>query len=99
MGGTFQKVQLNIFGPYIGKFIWVYLDDFSVYEDRVCHIEQVRVAFQKLKELGCFLSLEKCRLGFEEGPLLEHIVFKGGMNTDPKKVQRILEMKQPVNRE
>jgi len=77
----------------------VYLDDFAVYGDRKCHVEQVRVAFQRLREHSCSLSPTKCKIGFEEGPLLGHVVFRGGLKVDPEKVQRILEMKAPVSRE
>jgi hypothetical protein len=33
-GGTFQRLQTKIFGPYLGNFIRVYLDDFAIYGDR-----------------------------------------------------------------
>ena len=59
-GGTFQRVQMHIFGPYIGRFIRVYLDDFAVFSDRNLHISHVRMAFNRLAEHGCSLSLEKC---------------------------------------
>jgi hypothetical protein len=78
-GGTFQRVQLKAFGPYIGRFIRVFLDDFAVYSDRSLHISHVQVSFQRLAEHRCSLSPEKYKLGFKEGPLLGHIVFKGGI--------------------
>ena len=96
-GGTFQRVQMKIFGPYIGRFIRVYLDDFAVFGDRHLHINHVRAAFKRLTEHGCSLSPEKCRLGFEEGPLLGHIVFSGGLRVDPDKVKRIQELDNPSN--
>jgi hypothetical protein len=96
-GGTFQRVQLKVFGPYIGKFIRVFLDDFAVYGDRKLYLSHVRTAFQRLAEHICSLSPEKCKLGFEEGPILEHIVFIGGIKVDPTKVQRILELEEPRN--
>ena len=57
-GGTFQRVQTKIFGPYIGQFIIVYLDDFAVFGDRHLH-NHVRAAFKRLTEHGCSLSPEK----------------------------------------
>jgi hypothetical protein len=96
-GGTFQRVQLKVFGPYIGKFIWVFLDNFAVYGNRKLHLSHVRTDFQRLAEHRCSLSPEKCKLGFEEGPLLGHIVFMGGIKVDPTKVQRILELEEPRN--
>jgi len=96
-GGTFQRMQMNIFEPYIERFIRVYLDDFVVFSDRHLHINHVRVAFVRLTEYGCPLSPEKCRFGFEEGPLLGHIVFSWGLQVDPDKVKRILELSNPSN--
>jgi hypothetical protein len=37
-GGTFQRVQTKIFGPYLRKFIRVYLDDFAIYGSRESHL-------------------------------------------------------------
>lgn len=42
------------------------------------------------------LSPEKCQLGFKEGHLLGHVVSRQGIKVDPVKVQRILDMKQPI---
>lgn len=95
-GGTFQRVQMHIFGPYIGRFIRVYLDDFAVYSDRHLHLNHVKIAFKRLTEHGCSLSPEKCRLGFEEGPLLGHIVFGGGLRVDPDKIKCIQELRTPT---
>lgn len=78
VGGTFQRVQMHIFWPYISRFIRVYLNDFDVYSDKHLHLDHVRIAFKRLTEHGCSLSPEKCRLGFKEGPLLGHIVYSGG---------------------
>ena len=78
-GGTFQRIQLKIFGPYIAKFIQVFLDDFAVYGDRKLYLSHASITFQRLEEHRCSLSPEKYKLGFKEGPLLGHIVFMGGI--------------------
>jgi len=84
--GTFQRLQLKIFGPFIEKFIRVYLDDFAVYGEWDNHLENVRTAFQRSREHGCSLSPENVKLGFEEGHLLRHIVSCKGIKVDPDKV-------------
>jgi hypothetical protein len=94
-GGTFQHVQTKIFGPYIGKLIHVYLDDFAVYGTKVSHETHVRAAFERLLLHKSSLSPEKCRIGFSEGVLLVHIVSKEGIKVDPDKVKRILEIMTP----
>jgi hypothetical protein len=45
------------------------------------------------------LSPKKCKIGFEQGPLLGHIVFQGGLKVDPDKVKRILELGDPQTSE
>jgi hypothetical protein len=90
-GSTFQRMQTKVFSPYIGKFIRIYLDDFAIFGSRDTHVAQLRVAFDRLKEHYCSLSPEYCKLGFEEVPLLGHLVSKAGLRVDPKKVRRILE--------
>ena len=92
VGSTFQWVQTKIFGPYIGKFIRVYLDNFAVYNDRDSHYKNVRAAFERLIEFRCSLSPEKFQIGFEEGALLGYKVSKEGIRVDPDKVKRILEL-------
>ena len=92
-GGTFQRVQMEIFELYLGQFIRVYLDDFAIYGSRSAHPQLVRAAFQRLSEYRCSLSPEKCRFGFHERGLLAHVVSENGIRVDPKKVQRILEIK------
>lgn len=77
----------------------MYLDDFAVYSGRDFHIENVQTAFERLLEFCCSLSLEKCRIGFEEGALLGHIVSKEGIRVDPDKVKRILELRTPESPE
>lgn len=97
-GGTFQRVQVKIFRPYLGQFIRVYLDDFAIYGSRSDHPQHVKVAFQRLSEYQCSLSPEKCRFGFHEGGLLGHVVSEQGICVDPDKVRKIREMKKPENR-
>lgn len=82
-GGTFQRVQIKIFKPYLDQLIRMYLDDFSIYGNRSSHPQHVRVAFQQLSEYQCSLSPEKCRFGFHEGGLLGHVVSKHGIRIDP----------------
>jgi hypothetical protein len=60
--GTFQRVQMKVLEPYLGKIIRVYLDDFCVYGDRANHVEQLRLTFEQLTLFQCNLSPEKMPL-------------------------------------
>jgi hypothetical protein len=97
VGGTFQRVQTKIFGPYIGKFIRVYLDDFAVFGDRSIHTSHLRAAFERLALHKSSLSPEKCKIRLSQGALLGHVVSKDGIRVDPEKVKWILDLRTPSN--
>nr|PNR30584.1 hypothetical protein PHYPA_026900 [Physcomitrium patens] len=83
-GTTFKRFQLKVFGPYIGKFIHVYLDGFAVYGDRRLHFCSVRAIFERFAHHECFLYPEKCKVSFEQRLI-------------SKKIQQILEIMNPLN--
>jgi hypothetical protein len=43
------------------------------------------------------MSPEKCRFGFEEGALLGHVVFAGGIKVDLGKISTILALEPPTS--
>jgi hypothetical protein len=96
-GSTFQRVQTKIYGPYLGKFIRVYLDDFAMYGAREAHFLHIRSAFERLSMHKSSLSPEKCKFKFCEGVLLGHVVSKEGTKVDLEKVKRILELRESRN--
>jgi hypothetical protein len=51
------------------------------------HLLHVRAAFERLAMHKSSLSPEKCKLGFCEGPLLGHVVYKDGIKGNPEKVK------------
>lgn len=61
------------------------------------HINHVCATFKRLTEHMFSLSPEKCKRGFEEGPLLGHIVFNGGLRVDPDKIKQIQELRSPTS--
>ena len=94
--GLFKECRLK-FSSLILEKIYLYLDDFSIYENRESHLQHVKAAFERLAIHKSSLSLEKCKLGFCEGALLRHVVCREGIKVDPKKVKWILELKTPHN--
>ena len=74
----------------------IYLDDviiFSKTPDE--HIERLRGVLQKLQNVGLKLKPSKCEFFKERISYLGHIVSKNGVETDPKKIQVILDWPRP----
>ena len=83
---TFQAVMNDIFRPYIGKFVLVYLDDILVFskspEERAEHL---RLVLQRLREHDLYAKRAKCTFNQPELELLGHVVGSEGVKVDPKK--------------
>lgn len=74
----------------------VYQDDLTAYSNNVeDHCNNFEKIFKKALEYGISLYLKKCHFGVEEGKLLGHIVSKGGLKIDPKRVVVINEVPIP----
>ena len=58
---TYQALMNHIFGPYLGRFMDVYLDDiivFSKTEDQ--HIQDLKQTLSKLRNHKLYSKLSKC---------------------------------------
>jgi hypothetical protein len=75
----------------------IYLDDFIVYNDMDSHLQKLRLCFQKCKEYGISLNLDKCAYMVFSRMILEFIISKEGKLLDPKKIQVIVNMPPPKN--
>ena len=60
---TMMRIMNTILSPYLGKFVWVYLDDMFIfsntYNDHQNHLRQI---FKKLEENNFYLRMDKCNL-------------------------------------
>ncbi|KAL5544159.1 hypothetical protein UlMin_007943 [Ulmus minor] len=84
--------------PYGAPFVVVYLDDIVVYsttmEEHKKHLEMV---FQKLRENQLYVKREKCAFAQTRINFLGHIIERGQIRMDMKKVRAIQEWKTPSN--
>jgi hypothetical protein len=60
-------------------------------------LQKLRLCFQKCKEYGISLNLDKCVFMVFVGMILRSIVSKEGKLLDPKKIQAIVNMPPPNN--
>jgi len=96
--GTFQCLMNKVFDPLLSLFLWVFIDDFGVYNDRASHLVKLELVFQRLDSLGMSLSPEKTTIGFSQGKMVGHIVSKDGVTTDPEKFNRISKLPFPTTK-
>ena len=94
---TFQCFMSQVFAPYLGKFIRVFLDDFCIYSSRVDHLEKLRIALKSIDDAKGCLNPTKCRLARKKVSLLGHIISKEGIEMDPEKIHAILALPPPSN--
>ncbi len=75
----------------------VFLDDFIVYNDMKSHLQKLKLCFQKCKEYGISLNLDKCAFMVFLGMILGFIISKEGKLPNLKKIQAIVNMPPPKN--
>ena len=60
---------------------------------------KVQRLLQRCMEHGIKLNLEKCRFNVDEIPFLGHVVTADGLKPDPSKVEAVLKMERPGEKE
>ncbi len=68
-----------------------------MYSDMESHLQKLRLCFQKCRERGISLNLDKCAFMVFLGMILGFIVSKEGKLPNPKRIQAIVNMPPPKN--
>jgi hypothetical protein len=98
-GATYQTLMNHIFAPYLGVFMYVYLDDIIIFSDSIKeHVEHVRIIFDILRRERLFLGPNKMQFFAEELKILGHVIDAKGIRMDPHKVDKVLNWKTPPNK-
>jgi transposase InsO family protein len=93
---VFQATMNHLFQHMLGKSVFIYLDDILVAsrtaEEHAQHLEEVLsiLAANKL-----YANRAKCSFNLPEVHYLGHIVGRGGVRPDPKKLQVVQEWPRP----
>ncbi|XP_012480883.1 uncharacterized protein LOC105795771 [Gossypium raimondii] len=90
---------INIaFQPYLDHFVVVFIDNILVYsKTKDEHDEHLRVVFHILREKQLYAKLNKYEFWLREVTFLGHVVFAEGIRVDPRKIDAMLDWKQPKN--
>jgi hypothetical protein len=69
----------------------VFIDDILVYSrSEEEYEEHLRLALQKLRRNRFYAKLSKCEFWMKQVAFLGHVISKGGIYVDPRKVQDVL---------
>ena len=95
---TFQAVMNDIFRPYLGKFVLIYLDDILIYSKTPEeHVEHLRTVLRVLRKHQFYAKKKKCTFMEKELLYLGHIISADGIRPDPAKVAAVQEWKVPTD--
>ncbi|XP_016743167.1 uncharacterized mitochondrial protein AtMg00860-like [Gossypium hirsutum] len=93
-----MDLKNRVFQPYLGQFIMIFIDDILIYsktEDD--HDEYLRVVLQIFHEKQLYTKLSKCEFWLREVTFLGHVASVKGIHIDLRKIEAVLEWKQPRN--
>jgi len=94
---TYWRVVTKTFRVYLENFMKIFLDYFTMYSDMESGMEKLKLCFQKCREYGINLNLDKCAFMVFLRMILGFIISKERKLPDPKKTQAIVNMPPPKN--
>ncbi len=90
----FQRVMQSVFEGL--NFVSIYLDDVVILSESLDeHKRHLKVVFDRLRQFGLKLRLDKCIWGANTTEYLGYIVDKSGIQPKPDYIQKILDVAEP----
>ena len=97
---TFMAIMTNIFMPFLGIWIDIYIDDIVIHTDTLKeHIQRVKQVIDILRDNKFYLAADKLHFMAKTLRLLRHVITDKGIKLDRNKVDNVLAWKMPVTRE
>ena len=95
---TFQRCMLAIFADMVGKYIEVFMDDFSDFGPSFdCCLTNLEHVLRHCVEANLVLNWEKCHFMVHEGIMLGHKISARGIEVDKAKIDVIEKLHPQVN--
>ena len=95
---AFMDLMNKVFGPYLDKFMIVFIDDILVYSGSLEeHAEHLRTVLQILRERQLYAKFSKCQFWLDKVAFLGHVISAEGISVDPQKIEAIVNWKLPTN--
>ena len=96
---VFQALVNDVLRDFLNTFVVVYIDDILVFSRTPKeHTRHVRQVLHRLLENRLFVKAEKCVFHAASVEFLGHILEKGRVRADPKKVRAVEEWERPTDR-
>jgi hypothetical protein len=89
---TYQWAVNTTFKDYLGMLIKLFLDDFSVFSNLDTHLLKLQLCFDKCREFGISLNLEKYMFLVHSCVILGYVVSKEGKLSYLKKFLVVVHM-------
>ncbi len=90
---TYQHVVNTTFKDYLGMFMKLFLDDFSMFNNLDTHLPKLQLCFDKCREFNISFNLKKCMFLVHSSIILGYLVSKEGKLSDLKKISTIIHMR------
>jgi len=88
--GTFMRIMSDLMADFLGKFVWVYIDDILIFSDtEEDHLKHIAAICNKLKEAQFYASRKKSEFFAPRIEVLGHIIDDEGLKPDPEKIAKI----------
>jgi hypothetical protein len=96
-GATYQRVMNLVFHDLLEVLMEVYIDDMVVksvgFEE---HMTDLKLSLERMKKYGLWMNPLKCTFGVTSGRFLAFIVYEHGIKIDPKKIESIGKIVEPM---
>jgi hypothetical protein len=94
----FMYPMNKVFMEYLDKFVMVFIDDILLYSrNEEEHGNHLRLVLQKLRDHRLYAKWSKCEFWLKQVAFLGHIISKGGIAVDPRKIEDVLSWNAPLS--
>jgi len=87
--GVFMRIMSDLMAHFLGKFVWVYIDDILIFSDtEEDHLKHIAAICNKLKGAQFYVSRKKSEFFASRIEVLGHIIDER-LKPDPEKIAKI----------
>ena len=97
---TYQRMMQDVLGEFHMKICCIFIDDIIIFSSTFEeHLSRLKEVFDRIREANLKLSPEKCSFFKTKVKYVGHIISEQGVETDPEKIDKIINWPTPTNPE